>query len=85
MTARDFCYWLQGMFELSGPKALDEKQTELVRRHLAMVFLHEIDPSFPANQQAALDNLHHNVIKKMPGEPPAMMPGWVPSDMQVRC
>jgi len=24
MKSRDFCYWLQGLFELQNPKALDE-------------------------------------------------------------
>jgi hypothetical protein len=85
MTSRDFCYWLQGMFEISDPKELNEKQTELVRRHLVMVFLHEIDKTFPAEQQESLDVIHHQLKKKMPGEPPPMMPGWVPLDMQVRC
>jgi hypothetical protein len=45
MTSRDFCYWLQGLFELSGAKSLDEEQTATIRAHLAMVFAHEIDPS----------------------------------------
>ena len=47
MTSRDFCFWLQGFFELSNEKFLDEKQTNLVKQHLAMVFVHEIDPSMP--------------------------------------
>lgn len=49
MTSRDFCYWLQGFFELtakySPTVALNTEQAELVRRHLALVFKHEIDPS----------------------------------------
>lgn len=64
MTSRDFCYWLQGLFELNGPKSLDERQTDLVRRHLAMVFKHEIDPSAgSAEHQAELGALHE-------GDPP---------------
>lgn len=59
MTSRDFAYWLQGLFELGDPKTLDEKQTDLVKRHLAMVFKHEIDPSMGSpDHQAALDALH---------------------------
>lgn len=59
MTSRDFAYWLQGLFELGNPKSLDERQTDLVKRHLAMVFVHEIDPSSggPA-KQSALDAIH---------------------------
>lgn len=45
MTSRDFVYWLQGYFEMSGATALTAEQTECVKRHLALVFTHEIDPS----------------------------------------
>ena len=43
MTSRDFCYWLQGYFEVArastepGEVALDAAQTELIERHLAHV------------------------------------------------
>ena len=51
MTSRDFCYWLQGYFELNEElndgRGLGAAQTEMVKRHLAMVFKHEIDPSIP--------------------------------------
>ncbi len=40
MTTRDFAYWLQGLFELQQPKTLDERQTELIRQHLNLVFVH---------------------------------------------
>lgn len=60
MTSRDFCYWLQGLFELQNPKSLDENQTDLVRRHLALVFKHEIDPSYgDRNHQRELEQIHH--------------------------
>lgn len=59
MTSRDFCYWLQGLFELGSPAVLDAKQTDLVRAHLAMVFIHEIDPSAgDVKQQAVLNDIH---------------------------
>lgn len=63
MTSRDFAYWLQGFFELS-PKAMAEgmtpAQTDLVRRHLALVFAHEIDPSAGGPEhQALLNEIHH--------------------------
>lgn len=45
MTSRDFCFWLQGVFEVGKVTSLGAEQTELVRRHLALVFKHEIDPS----------------------------------------
>ena len=58
MKATEFCYWLQGMFELTNVKELNAEQTEMVRKHLAMVFVHDIDPSYPEKQQSALDALH---------------------------
>jgi hypothetical protein len=59
MTSRDFCYWLQGLFELAGPETLSAKQTDLVKRHLALVFKHEIDPSMgPPAHQAELNAVH---------------------------
>jgi hypothetical protein len=60
MTSRDFIYWLQGLFELAEPGALNAKQTDLIRRHLAMVFKHEIDASYgDTAHQEALNALHN--------------------------
>jgi hypothetical protein len=76
MTSRDFCYWLQGLFELGEPQSLDAKQTELVRRHLAMVFIHEIDPSAgPPEKQAALNAAHVPAWQKPDG----------PEGVKARC
>lgn len=59
MTSRDFCYWLQGYFEIQGGKTLNAAQTAMVRRHLALVFKHEIDPSAGSQKhQDALNDLH---------------------------
>lgn len=60
LNSKDFCYWLQGFFELTDkPDALTQQQTEAIRRHLALVFKHEIDPSAggPENQ-AVLNKIH---------------------------
>lgn len=38
MTPQDFCYWLQGVFEVADPAVLDHKQVEIVKKHLALVF-----------------------------------------------
>ena len=48
MTTEAFCYWLQGLFELTDIKTLNEKQVDLIRRHLNLVFIHEIDPKMDA-------------------------------------
>lgn len=58
MKSVEFCYWLQGLFELGDPVTLDKDQLKLVRKHLNMVFVHEIDPSYPAEQQGKLNSLH---------------------------
>lgn len=80
MRSRDFVYWLQGMFELSDLKTLDERQTELVRRHLAMVFKHEIDPSMPGEE---LDAIHAG--KSGPHGPPGPQGSPGSSGMLFRC
>lgn len=59
MTSRDFCYWLQGYFEISGETVLSPNATQVVKNHLAMVFKHEIDPSFGDKKvQEALTKVH---------------------------
>lgn len=64
MTSVNFCYWLQGWFELNA--SIDHREgatpetLEIIRKHLAMVFKHEIDPSFPDEQQEALSTLHNS-------------------------
>jgi hypothetical protein len=45
MTSRDFAYWLQGFFEITGTNKIDEGQAEMIKSHLNLVFKHEIDPS----------------------------------------
>lgn len=65
MTSRDFCYWLQGFFEIDGVDSvpdnrLNEKQVAIIKSHLAMVFKHEIDPSMgPAIRQDELNKIHN--------------------------
>jgi hypothetical protein len=59
MTSRDFCFWLQGLFELTDPPHLDARQTALIRQHLALVFRHEIDPAMgDEKHQAELNKIH---------------------------
>lgn len=55
MQSRDFCYWLQGFFEVQSmtsddaqkpeSRGLTPAQVSMIRNHLNMVFIHEIDPS----------------------------------------
>ena len=60
MKSVEFCYWLQGLFELGNPVSLNEQQTLLIKKHLNMVFVHEIDGSYPQEQQKALSDAHNN-------------------------
>lgn len=38
MNSTEFTYWLQGFFEISDAKKLDEKQVQIIKDHLALVF-----------------------------------------------
>jgi hypothetical protein len=64
MTSRDFCYWLQGYIEIEKERAgaigmLGEGQVQCIAKHLALVFVHEIDPSAgPPEHQAKLNEIH---------------------------
>lgn len=63
MTSRDFVYWLQGSFELNEPVTLNEKQTKLIKQHLALVFIHEIDPSQGDEEHQKKLNEAHSGVK----------------------
>lgn len=66
MTSRDFCYWAQGFFEIANPQeGLTPQQTELIKKHLNMVFFHEIDPSYSKDPKhlAALQKIHDGLNK----------------------
>lgn len=64
MTSRDFAYWLQGYFEVSDVKIIGEKETDMIKKHLNLVFKHEIDPSMGnAEHQKALNDIHNDVKK----------------------
>lgn len=38
MTPERFTDWLQGFMEIGDPKTLDERQTQIIKDHLALVF-----------------------------------------------
>ena len=59
MTSRDFAYWMQGFLELAPPGPMSAEQVDTVRKHLALVFIHEIDPTAGnAAHQADLNAAH---------------------------
>ncbi len=91
MTSRDFAYWLQGFFEISDTNKLNEKQVDMIKNHLNLVFFHEIDPSMTPDKkkQQLMNQIHHG---KNPNETPAYFHhmetgGILPSEDQVllRC
>lgn len=38
MTPENFCYWLQGMLEISGAESLSKEQLAIIKEHLGYVF-----------------------------------------------
>lgn len=74
MTSRDFCYWLQGAFEITQNRHFGEEETATIKRHLALVFKHEIDPSIP-DPTGVLQATHD-------GTPLPQVP---PSEVLYRC
>ena len=75
MTAREFCYWLQGFMELrsaglpqmAGTQlpvgSISSEQADAIQRHLNMVFVHDIDPSAgPQSHQKVLNHLHNGPV-----------------------
>lgn len=81
MTSRDFAYWLQGFIEIHGI-APTEAQWTIIKNHLNLVFVHEIDPSMPdpkGKLQAAHDGKPTNtIVDHLPPRP------WDPNTL-IRC
>lgn len=76
MTPENFVYWLQGYFELAEPTAgLSAVQTQAIKNHLALVFIHSIDPAATGNltaeeaqaTQKVLNDVHNNIHYSPPG------------------
>ena len=82
MTSRDFTYWLQGFFELRENKdaPITAEQSAIIQKHLNLVFIHEIDPSFPQEQQETLNEAHHGS-----NEPAFTMPLVGQNGITPRC
>jgi len=60
MTSRDFCYWLQGYFEIDGGNApISAEQSKIIQKHLGLVFMHEIDPSMGSPEHQNKLNIGH--------------------------
>lgn len=82
MTSRDFAYWLQGYFEISNPETIGKDETEAIKRHLNLVFKHEIDPSMgDAKHQQVLNEVHNQVKNTSDYD----RPDYTGKDLTVRC
>jgi len=84
MTSRDFCYWLQGYFEVTSvgpdPLCLNDIQVACIQKHLNLVFKHEIDPSMG-------DQAHQDELNTIHNKPPKSKhgPKFSPSETLLRC
>lgn len=66
MKSRDFCFWLQGIFEVAQPTELNAEAVSKIKAHLSLVFKHEIDPSMGDKQhQDELNNIHGLIGPKL--------------------
>ena len=85
MTSRDLVYWLQGFAEIHGGPPTAE-QWETIKRHLNMVFVHEIDPSMP-DPNGKLQEAHGGAKPPAKVKPEDMMPwtGGHRPDPLIRC
>lgn len=63
MDAINFTYWLQGFFEVSDAKKLDEKQVQIIKDHLGLVF-NKVTPNRESAQKKTTlqDDLNVNLF-----------------------
>lgn len=73
MKAIEFCYWLQGSFELNDTKSFDLKEAQSIQQHLDLVFKHDpkansfcflLKGIFITKENLALDELTTQSIKE---------------------
>ncbi len=61
MTPENFTYWLQGFFEISNSNKITEKQVQIIKDHLDLVF----DKKTPSRngEKPLLKSLDPNLLK----------------------
>ena len=45
MKSTQFCYWLQGSFELNDTRSFNAEETKIIKNHLDLVFQHDNTPN----------------------------------------
>jgi hypothetical protein len=92
MNTIDFCYWLQGYFEVSGDTEISSEKVEIIKNHLDLVFKHEIDPlreSETTTPTEVLNQAHSpNILPNVPtpvGPIHTPIHTQFPNDPLVRC
>ena len=73
MKASEFCYWLQGYFEIKKANtgapvdlSISQKQAEIIMNHLALVFKHDLDPQQGSPEHQAVLQAIHDGLKENP-------------------
>lgn len=65
MNSIDFCFWLQGYFEISNSEDVTPEQVRIIKNHLNLTFKHEIDPlregETPTPAQE-LNTIHNSIL-----------------------
>ena len=99
MNSQEFCYWLQGLFELTETKTLSAQQVEIVKNHLQLVFTKVTDDVVINNNVSApivtytleefLQDFDMNDTEitgdKLPEDPPTGIPDWYPVQSRHFC
>lgn len=94
MNAQEFTYWLQGFFELSESNSLTEKQVEIIKDHLKLVFT-KVTPDHSKEDKNVSDfqKILEELLKKQTPAPtsplpyypgityPGVMPGMNPNPL----
>lgn len=85
MNSIDFCFWLQGFFELSECTSVSEKQLKLIKNHLNLAFVHEIDPLRESETDVTKEQLHAVHATGSHSTFPHLKPGGSGNDERFRC
>lgn len=87
MNSEQFVYWLNGFFELSGSKKLTQKQVQIIKDHLAVVFT-KITPDYskdsPSINPLNVPRIVPNTLSIPPYNPwiaPGLIPGVYPFEI----